>query len=78
MLTEIPKVPPMLEQIDESIMANQDPEKVLQDVLAEQNKKTIAKATSMLLEYQDDGHKQAVIQWNLKRRERKQLERDLL
>ena len=73
-LTETPKVPPTLKQIDESIVANQDPEKVLQDELAEQNKKMIAKATSMLLEYQDDAHKQAVVQWNLKRRERKQLE----
>ena len=77
-LTEPPKVPPTLKQIDESITANQDPEKILQDELAEQNKKTIAKATSMLLEYQDDAHKQVVVQWNLKRRERKQLERDLL
>ena len=74
MLTETPKVPPTLKQIDENIIANQDPEKVLQDELAEHNKKTIAKATSMLLEYQDDAHKQAIVQWNLKRRERKQLE----
>ena len=73
-LSETPKVPPKLKQINESITANQDPEKVLQDELAEQNKKTIAKATSMLLEYQDDAHKQAIVQWNIKRRERKQLE----
>ena len=32
----------------------------------------------MLQKCQDDVHKQAVIQWNLKRRERKQLEQDLL
>ena len=73
-LTEPPKVPPALKQIDENIAANQDPEKILQDELAEQNKKTIAKATSMLQEYQNDAHKQAIDQWNLKRRERKQLE----
>ena len=78
MLTETPKVPPTLKQIDESIFANQIPEKVFQDELAEQNKKMIAEATSMLLEYQEEAHKQAVVQWNLKRRERKQLERDLL
>ena len=73
-LTEPQKVPPVLKQINENIAANQDPEKILQDELAEQNKKTIAKATSMLQEYHDDAHKQAIVQWNLKRRERKQLE----
>ena len=73
-LTEPQKVPPALRQIDKNIPANQDPEKILQDELAEQNKKTIAKATSMLQEYHDDCRKQAVVQWNLKRRERKQLE----
>ena len=73
-LTEPPKVPPALMQINENITANQDPEKILQDEISEQNKKTIAKATSMLQEYHDDAHKQAVVQWNLKRRERKQLE----
>ena len=35
-------------------------------------------ATSMLQEYHDDAHRQAIVQWNLNRRERKQLERDLL
>ena len=77
-LIEPPKVPPASMQTNENISVNQDPEKILQDELAEQNKKTIVKATSMLQEYQDDAHKQAVVQWNLKRRERKQLERDLL
>ena len=56
----------------------QDPEKILQDELAEQNKKTIAKATSMLQEYHNDAHRQAIVQWNLKKKESKQLERDLL
>ena len=32
----------------------------------------------MLQDQQREAHKQAVLQWNLKRRERKQLERDLL
>ena len=32
----------------------------------------------MLQEYNDNAPRQAVVQWNLKRRERKQLERDLL
>ena len=77
-LIESPKVPPASTQTDENISVNQDPEKILQDELAEQNENTIAKATSMLQEYHDDAHKQAVAQWNLKRRERKQLERDLL
>ena len=75
-LVETPKVLQM--QPDKNINVGQDPEKILQDELAEQNKKTIAKATSMLQEYHDDAHRQAVVQWNLKRRERKQLERDLL
>ena len=44
----------------------------------QQNKNTIKEATSLLQEYQGDAHKQAVVQWNLKRRERKQLEKDLL
>ena len=77
-LVEPPKVPPTSMQTDENIAVNQDPEKTLQNKLAEQNKKTIAKATSMLKEYHDNAHKQAVVQWNLKRRERKQLERDIL
>ena len=44
----------------------------------QQNQNTIKEATNMLQEYQGDAHKQAVTQWNLKKRERKQLERDLL
>ena len=32
----------------------------------------------MLLDQQKEAHQQAVLQWNLKRRERKQLEKDLL
>ena len=44
----------------------------------QQNKNTIEEATSLLQEYQGDADKQAVVQWNLKRRERKQLEKDLL
>ena len=77
-LVEIPKVPQRSIQADENINVGQDPEKILQDGLAEQNRKTIAKATSMLREYHNEAHRQAVVQWNLKRRERKQLERDLL
>ena len=44
----------------------------------EQNRKTIEEATGMLHDYQEETHQLAVAQWNLKRRERKQLERDLL
>ena len=46
--------------------------------LLEQNKKVIEEATSMLHEQQREAHQQAVMQWNAKRHERKQLERDLL
>ena len=77
-LVETPKVPLTSTQADKNIVVDQDPEKTLQDELAEQNKKTIAKATSMLHECHNDAHRQAVVQWNLKRRKRKQLERDLL
>ena len=77
-LVEIPKIPQISTQPDENISVGQDPEKTLRDELVEQNKKTIAKATSMLQEYHTDTHRQAVVQWNLKRKERKQLERDLL
>ena len=77
-LVETPKVLQTSTQADENINVGQDPEKTLQDELAEQNKKTIAKATSKLQEYHNDAHRQAIVQWNLKRRERKQLERDLL
>ena len=63
---------------DNIITAGQKPEKVIQDALAQQNKNTIKEATSLLQERQDDAHKQAVVQWNLKRRERKQLEKGLL
>ena len=77
-LVETPKVLPTSTQADENIVVDQDPEKILQDELAEQNKKTITKVMSMLQEYHDDAHRQAIVQWNLKIRERKQLERDLL
>ena len=75
---EPPKVWQTSTQADKNISMSQDPEKTLQDELAEQNKNTIAMATSMLQEHHDNAHRQAVVQWNLKRRERKQLERDLL
>ena len=65
-------------QPNENNNVGQDPERILRDELIEQNKQTIAKATSILQEYHDDAHRQAIVQWDLKRRERKQLERDLL
>ena len=77
-LDEVPKVPQPLAKIDGNNSVSRKTEKTLQDELAEQNKETIAKATSMLQEFPNDDHRQAVIQWNLKRRERKQLEKDLL
>ena len=63
---------------DENIGTGQNPEKTFQDALAQQNRNVIEEATSLLQERQENAHKQAVIQWNLKRRERKQLEKDLL
>ena len=77
-LVEISKILQMSAQPDENISLGQNPEKILRDELVEQNKKTIMKATSMLQKYHTDAHRQAVVQWNLKRKERKQLERDLL
>ena len=77
-LVEIQKILQMSAQPDENISVGQNPEKILRDELVEQNKKTIAKATSMLQEYHTDAHRQAIVQWNLKRKERKQMKRDLL
>ena len=65
-------------QPSENISVGPNPERILRDELIEQNKKTIENATSMLQEYHTDAHRQAVVQWNLKRKERKQLEKDLL
>ena len=75
---ELPKIPQPLISTDENISTGQDTGKAFQDALEQQNKNTIDEATNMLQEHQDDVHRQAVVQWNLKRRERKQLERDLL
>ena len=77
-LDEVPKVPQPPAKVDGNNSVNRKTETALQDELAEQNKETIAKATSMLQKFPNDDHRQAVIQWNLKRRERKQLEKDLL
>ena len=77
-LVEIPKIPHMSTPPDENMSVRQNPEKILRDELMGQNKKMIEKATSMLQEYHIDAHRQAVVQWNLKRKERKQLGNDLL
>ena len=57
-----PKLPQPFALADKGISTSQDPEKTLQDALAQQNRNTIEEATSMLQECQDDAHKQAVIQ----------------
>ena len=75
---DLPKIPQPLILADKNISMGQDPDKAFQDALALQNRDTIEEATSLLQEHQDDVHNQAVVQWNLKRRERKQLEKDLL
>ena len=72
------KIPQPLISDDKNNSIGQDPDTAFQDALAQQNRNTIEEATSLLQESQDDVHKQAVIQWNLKRRERKQLQKDLL
>ena len=50
-LVEIPKILQTSTQPDESINVGQDSRRILQNELAEQNKKTIMNATSMLQEY---------------------------
>ena len=75
---ELLKVPQPPVSTDQYVSTGQDLGRASRDVLAQQNKNTIEEATSLLQEHQGDVHKQAVVQWNLKRRERKQLERDLL
>ena len=72
------KVPQPHIKTDQCISTGQEADRVLRDELMQQNKNTINEATDMLQEYQGNAHQQAVTQWNLKRRERKQLERDLL
>ena len=67
---ELPKIPQPLVSADENISTGQDTGKAFQDALAQQNRSTIEEATSLLQGHQDDVHKQAVDQWNLKRRER--------
>ena len=64
---ELPKIPQPFVLADKNIGTGQDPEKTLQDALAQQNRNVIEEATSLLQECQDDAHKQAVVQWNLKR-----------
>ena len=73
-----PKILLTSKQDYENINLDKDLEKRLRSELSEQNRKTIDEATSMLQEQQREAHQQAVLQWNLKRRERKQLEKDLL
>ena len=75
---ESPKIPQPFSLSDKGIGTGQDPEKTFQDALAQQNRNTIEEATNLLQKRQEEVHKQAVVQWNLKRRERKQLEQDLL
>ena len=75
---ELPKIPQPFVLADKNIDSVQNPEKTFQDALAQHNRNIIEEATSLLQEHQEDAHKQAVIQWNLKGRERKQLEKDLL
>ena len=68
LLGELPKVPQTSTPADKDISISQDPKKTLQDELTQQNKNTIATATILLQEYHDNAHKQAVVQWNLKKK----------
>ena len=59
---EDPQVPQMSAQADEDIHLGHGPEISLPKELSERNKKTIEEANSMLQEYHDDVHRQAVVQ----------------
>ena len=75
---ETPKIPLAFKQDYKNINLDKDSEKRLRSKLSKQKRKIIDEATSMLQEQQREAHQQAVLQWNLKRRKRKQLEKDLL
>ena len=64
---EPPKIPQTSTSADKNTGMSQDPEKTLQDKLMQQNRNTIKTATSMLQEYHNNAHRQAVVQRNLKR-----------
>ena len=68
-LSEIPKLP---QPVKSDVEKDANNRATLQDELAGQVQKFVPQ------EHPDDVHRQAVAQWNLKRRERKQLERNLL
>ena len=75
---KIPKVPLTVKRDHGDVKLKRDSEQWIHRELSEQNKKVIEEAMSMLHEQQGEAHQQAVMQWNAKRHERKQLERDLL
>ena len=72
------KIPQLRVKSEQGTNTGKKVDKFSHNELEQQNKNTIEAATGLLQEYQGDAHKQAVAQWNLKRRERKQLEKDLL
>ena len=73
-----PKLPQTPTPEDEGGNINIEASESLQNEIKEQNRKIIEDSMSMLHDYQEEAHQLAVAQWNLKRRERKQLEKDLL
>ena len=72
------KTPKVLLTVKRDVKLKRDSEQWIHRELSEQNKKVIEEATSMLHEQEGEAHQQVVMQWNAKRCERKQLERDLL
>ena len=77
-IKELPKIPTALEPDALGVQSGESPKGQSLRELSEQNKETVDEATKMLMEQQRKAHQQAILQWNLKRRERKQLEKDLL
>ena len=73
-----PKLPLTPTPDNEGVNIDIEASESLQSKIKEQNRKTIEEATSILRDYQEETHQLAVVQWNQKRRERKQLENDLL
>ena len=70
----LPKILQVAKQDERSTDQGKDWMEQLHHELSEQNWRTLDEATKMLQDQQKEAHHQAVLQWNLKRRERKQLE----
>ena len=74
----VPKIPLAVKPDNRNVKLERDSDRQIHRELSEQNQKVIDEAKCMLQEKQGEADQQAVLQWNLKRQERKQLEKDLL